>query len=80
MYLAVNAEVRLPDNMLTREEIVEKPVTSRKRTKRESITKEDAIEDEVAEEPRGKKYWLMKAEPESRIVKGKVRMQLILLN
>jgi hypothetical protein len=62
------------------QEEIEKPVTPRKRTKRESITKEDAIENGVVEEPRGKEYWLMKAEPESRIVKGKVLIQLTLLN
>ena len=59
---------------------MEIPVTPQKRAKRESITKEDAIENGVIiEEPRGMKYWLMKAEPESRIVKGKVVVQLILL-
>jgi len=38
----------------------------------------NAVETPV-EEPRGKKYWLMKAEPESRIVKGKVKLQLAIL-
>ena len=75
----VNAEVCLPGYMLSREETVEKAVTPRKRTKRESITAENATENGVVEESRGKKSWLMKAEPDSRIVKGKVDVQLILL-
>lgn len=75
----VNAEVCLPGYMLSREETFEKAVTPRKRTKRESITAENATENGVVEESRGKKSWLMKAEPDSRIVKGKVDVQLILL-
>lgn len=54
-----------------------KKVTPRKRTKRESTPVLDATangvtDNEADEEPRETKYWLMKAEPESRVVKGKV--------
>ena len=51
----------------------------RKRAKKDSAVHgpaehavDEAIEESVAKEARGLKYWLMKAEPESRIVKGKV--------
>jgi hypothetical protein len=61
---------------------VEKLATPRKRAKKEPVSKADAVSNAVdtpVEEPRGKKYWLMKAEPESRIVKGKVESQLAML-
>jgi hypothetical protein len=57
----------------------ETPKRVRKRTKKDDVPKEDSKVNETAkatapsqEEDRGMKYWLMKAEPESRIVKGKV--------
>jgi hypothetical protein len=59
-------------------EIINDVVKPKKRTKREIKPKtepapEVETEQDVANaEPRGTKYWLMKAEPESRIVKGKV--------
>jgi hypothetical protein len=60
----------------------EKPETAksaRKKSKKEDVPKEDSKVNGTAEatspsqeEGRGVKHWLMKAEPESRIVKGKV--------
>jgi hypothetical protein len=59
-------------------ETPETPKSARKRTKKEAVPKAepkvngtpDAAPSQEVE--RGVKYWLMKAEPESRIVKGKV--------
>ena len=57
-------------------ETPKKKGTPRKRTKRDSTAAEEATpngrEEKADDEPREMKYWLMKAEPESRIVKGKV--------
>jgi hypothetical protein len=57
----------------------ETPKNARKRTKKEDVPKENSKVNGIAEaaapsqeEDRGVKFWLMKAEPESRIVKGKV--------
>ena len=80
-----NARVRHPMSMLqyisslsllTVEEPPKKKGTPRKRTKRDSAPVEEPTttgrEEKADDEPREMKYWLMKAEPESRIVKGKV--------
>jgi hypothetical protein len=61
-------------------DIPEKPLKPQKRTKRESKPKDskedtatNGVEERIADkEEKEVQYWLMKAEPESRIVKGKV--------
>ena len=56
----------------------ETPKSARKRTKKEAAPKAESKVNGTpaiaapSQVERGVKYWLMKAEPESRIVKGKV--------
>jgi hypothetical protein len=54
----------------------DKTVKPRKRAKKEAsqskVEHNHETEPKADEEPRGIRYWLMKAEPDSRIVKGKV--------
>jgi hypothetical protein len=67
-------------NSSIEKETNDETVKPRKRAKKEAspskVEPNQETEQKPEEEPRGMKYWLMKAEPDSRIVKGKVSFRI----
>jgi len=76
-YACANWEQEKPKTRKTARKTTSKKETAAKADRQVSGTADIAPASQ--REERGVKYWLMKAEPESRIVNGKVRSQLALL-